>query len=975
MKRNFTSYGKLMWLLVLCLITGTSFAQDPFPVTINNPTDYPDEEVYIAIVGEDLTGPPGAHVWVDVKTGIQYPMNQGYNTVPGPVYQGNMGPGGNGLYADCFTRLSDIPDHTVMLHPIQGCRIYIAFEEQLYFYFFGSSGTPRGYTAPNSTDPTDPNQGILYEVIELTYNEYGFFGNPTRVDSYKAPIGMELFGHDGYYKKVGEIATHEEIISLFPQSVPEEFQMCLDPQTGEIKAPSKTPEFADGSIGTMPEVGPYADYFKPYIDQIWEKYAHEDLIFDSGDAGIWQGRVQGEQLILESVSEAFMGRQGIITRRPTTQEAFEGRGVLDNVVQDATTDLLVQAQITAAINRHVIDVTTPNIGLQDWSNAADYYQESPCNHYAKFWHMAGISVDQLSYGFAYDDVWDYSPSVHTPEPSLMIITLGGYAGETSTLSSIAINPDTVTLINGESIQFTAQAYDQNGLPMNAQFTWSAANGAIDQNGLYQATSEGTYQISASNQGISGYAIINVLSNTPVLTTITVSPQNAGVSLKDTLQFTAEGWDQFGNPVSIDPEWSTTGGSIDPSGLFTADEEGTFTVTAIVDEIQGSTSIAVSNSGGICTGGPSNGDYTYEITGDTENPSITFQPGYNGVGDNIVILYYGTSPTGGYPGYIVSPGVPYQLTASEGQTIYFYYTYSVPEGGERNTSQERHDFTVGQCGPPPVRVLSSISITPADVTIAPNQSQQFTAEGFDQFGDSFAINPIWNSSGGNISSDGLFFSSSNGVFTISCNDGSVSSSTQVNVSELSGQCSFSPSNGDYVATVSNDPSNPTITFEAGRPGIGDNIVILYYQSQENGSFPGYIVPPGQPYGIDATSGETIFFYYTYSVPEGGENNSYNERHHFEVGNCHTNARLEQIDEPIVDQTFMVFPNPTTHQLNFSLPFSDAPYELSIIDLVGRTLMKQHQSNPKQLDISMLKPGKYILKINAHELNYETVFIKM
>ncbi len=109
----------------------------------------------------------------------------------------------------------------------------------------------------------------------------------------------------------------------------------------------------------MPNPGPYVNYMKPYVDAVWAKYATEDLIFDSGDAGVWQGRVQGEQLIMTAVTGGFQGRQAIITRRPTTQEVFEGKGVLDMDVQDGTTDKLVQAQICAALNRHVIDISTP----------------------------------------------------------------------------------------------------------------------------------------------------------------------------------------------------------------------------------------------------------------------------------------------------------------------------------------------------------------------------------------------------------------------------------------------------------------------------------------------------------------------------------------------------------------------------------------------------------------------------------------
>ncbi|GAA5038517.1 hypothetical protein GCM10011506_36400 [Marivirga lumbricoides] len=443
------TYVKYFMVVSLSFISLGLSAQTSIPFIIENNSPYPDSELFVAIVGEDLT-PQANHIWVDAANGNILPMSPSYNTVQGPVIGGNTGPGQNGLYADCFTRLSDIPNNTFTLPPIQGCRVFISYGEQLYFYFFGSSGAQKGYTSPSYTNPTDPNNGILYEIIELTNDEIGFFGNTTRVDSYQYSIGMELFGNDGYYKKVGEIATPAEITSAFQASVPLEFQGCYDPATGEITAPAKTEAFADGSIGTMPNPGPYVNYMKPYVDAVWNKYANEDLVFDAGDAGIWRGRVQGEQLVMTSTSTAFEGRQAIIVRRPTTQEVFEGKGVLDNIVQDKTTDLLVQAQICAALNRHVIDVTTPNVGLQDWSNSAEYYQQSPCNHYAKFWHQQGISVDQLAYGFAYDDVFEYSSSVHTPNPNRVVVSFGPY-----TDGGGNDNDEDITGMGGNlSVQFT-----------------------------------------------------------------------------------------------------------------------------------------------------------------------------------------------------------------------------------------------------------------------------------------------------------------------------------------------------------------------------------------------------------------------------------------------------------------------------------------------------------------------------------------
>jgi len=352
-------------------------------------------------------------------------MSTSYNTVLGPTYNGNTGPGGNSRYAACFTRLTDIPNKTFTLPQIAGCRVFISKGQQLYFYFFGTSGAPSSYAGPNGQNPNDPNRDILYEVVELTNNQYGFFGNTTRVDSYKYPMGLELFGN-GYQQRTGELKTAADIVAAYKTNVPAEFQNTVNNATGEITFPSKTADFYDGTNGTTP--GPQANYFRSYIDAIWAKYVNVDLIFNAGNAGVFKGRIANDRLTVVGQSGAYAGRTGIITRRPTTQEAFEGKGVLATRNGDGDCDLVVQAQLTAAINRHVVNTTAATPGQQDWYNVASFYQAVPENYYARFWHLPGISVGQKSYGFAYDDVADQSATLQTPQPTRAIATFGGYAG-------------------------------------------------------------------------------------------------------------------------------------------------------------------------------------------------------------------------------------------------------------------------------------------------------------------------------------------------------------------------------------------------------------------------------------------------------------------------------------------------------------------------------------------------------------------
>ncbi|WP_409416462.1 beta-1,3-glucanase family protein [Flavobacterium sp. PS2] len=471
--RNF-KFKKIPFIAVLLfmLLSNFMYGQGPIPFTINNTSTFNDNELYVAIVGIDYT--TGNHVWVNAKTSQVLPMSSSYNTVTGPTIGGNTGPGQNSKYANCFTKLSEIPNKTFTLPQIAGCRVFIAKGQQLYFYFFGANGAPSGYTSPNPLNVTDPNQGILYEIIELTNNQYGFFGNPSRVDSYKYPMGLELFGANGYQKRVGELKKHADIVAAFKANVPSQFQGCVNDATGEITAPSKTPAFADGTGGTT--VGAQANYLKPYIDAIWNKYKTEDLIFYAGDAGVFKGRVIGEQLEMVGQSGGFVGRTGRVQYRPSTQEALEGKGVLDRRLVDGDLDLVIQAQLTAAINRHVVNVTTPNPGQQNWYDASKFYQVNPTNHYSKFWHLPGISVDNLAYGFAYDDVADQSPSLHTTQPTKVIAVFGGYGGSTPTTpSSTLIQAENYSAMNGIQVETTTDTDGGSNVGYTDTGDWMAYN--------------------------------------------------------------------------------------------------------------------------------------------------------------------------------------------------------------------------------------------------------------------------------------------------------------------------------------------------------------------------------------------------------------------------------------------------------------------------------------------------------------------
>lgn len=396
----------LATVFMVTLLTN-AWSQSTVPFTLYNNSTYTDANVYVAVVG--IVN--GNHSWIDCKTSQVRTMSVTDNTVQGPVINGDTGPGGNGMYANCFARLSEIPNKTINIPGIAGCRILISFNSQLYLYFFGATG---GYAAPNLANPNDPNTNIRFEMIELTNASNGMWANTTRVDSYQYPMGLEVWGNSGFYKKVGELKTHAQIISQWQSTAPAEFAGCLDATKGIIKFPSKTAAFQTG--------GAQVNYFASYINSIWSKYTSGDLVFSAGDAGTWRGRVSGEVFTFTRASD---GQVATIARKPTNTETMEGSGVL---AAGGQWDKVVQAQICAAINRHAINLNLATGATQDFATASNYYLTNPYNWYCKFWHQNDISYDGLTYAFCYDDVFDKSSTINAPSPTRATITVGGFAG-------------------------------------------------------------------------------------------------------------------------------------------------------------------------------------------------------------------------------------------------------------------------------------------------------------------------------------------------------------------------------------------------------------------------------------------------------------------------------------------------------------------------------------------------------------------
>ena len=144
---------------------------------------------------------------------------------------------------------------------------------------------------------------------------------------------------------------------------------------------------------------------------------------------------------------------------------------------------------------------------------------------------------------------------------------------TTPVVSLTVSPTSIALVPGGTQQFTATVTGSN----NTAVSWSATGGTVSATGLYTAPSTpGTYTVTATSAADSTQsASATVTVSAPVA--VAISPSVLTISLGGTQQFTATVTGTSNTGVT----WSASGGTITPSGLFTAPPTliGVYTVTA------------------------------------------------------------------------------------------------------------------------------------------------------------------------------------------------------------------------------------------------------------------------------------------------------------------------------------------------------------------------------------------------------------
>ncbi|MHC3470495.1 glycoside hydrolase family 64 protein [Streptomyces sp. 7R007] len=356
---------------------GTS-ASDALPVTVvNNSGSFANTSVHLYVVG-NLDG------------------KQVRLTPDGTVAPIALSDNGADGYTDYAIPLAGSGETKLSL-PYMSGRIYVSLGEKLKFKAVTDGNGNAALQYPAGWVASDPNYGVLHDCAEFTYNASGMFCNTTMVDMFSVPMSIRLTGDKdqttGTLREGGRAAAFTAVRQV------EEFARLVVDDTRVI-APGHGLE-----AGLFP-----ADYFAPYIDEVWSTYTGKDLTVTT-NAGTFTGRVRGERF-------TFDGPASVSFAKPSTRDVLFCDGNLA-APNDGTTGP-VAAVLGAGFNRSTLLTVT----AQPATDPAAFYQGELTNHYAKAIHAA--TEDGKAYGFAFDDVADFASYIQDTNPTGFTLTLSPF---------------------------------------------------------------------------------------------------------------------------------------------------------------------------------------------------------------------------------------------------------------------------------------------------------------------------------------------------------------------------------------------------------------------------------------------------------------------------------------------------------------------------------------------------------------------
>lgn len=339
----------------------------------------------------------------------------------------------------------------------------------------------------------------------------------------------------------------------------------------------------------------------------------------------------------------------------------------------------------------------------------------------------------------------------------------------------------------------------------------------------------------------------------------------------------------------------------------ANNKGITTTSIPVDIV-----VNAPNTDGYC-GTSANGDYEYKATTTGGLVTFTFHPLTPIAGCAYALIYIRQGSSGGYGGTgMTAAGTDfvYSTAIANATVVSFYFTYNVPSGGERNSSDAPQSYTVGtNCtgianAPPAVNIVSpanNASFTePATIPIEASVVDSFSTvnsvafySGSDSLGQVTAA--PYNFSWVNVPA-GNYTLSAKATSADSLSSISPFVNIVVGINNSVGFCG-TLNDSDFSYRAETVKGNVIFTFHPLTPIAGCSYALIYVRQGTTGTYPGYSMTKiGNDFRfVQTISDSTVLnIYFTYNVPSGGERNSSATPQSYTVGSvCASNALPVQL----------------------------------------------------------------------------------
>jgi predicted transport protein len=415
---------------------------------------------------------------------------------------------------------------------------------------------------------------------------------------------------------------------------------------------------------------------------------------------------------------------------------------------------------------------------------------------------------------------------------------------TPALVSIAVTPANVTIAPGTNQQFVATGTFSDGSKQNltGSVTWSSSNtaaatigSATPTQGLAHAVAGGTTTITAMLGSISNTASLTV--STATATSISVSPTGSSLPLGLTLQFTATATFSDGSSQDVTnvASWSSSNTSvafITISGLATAKNVGTTTISASFESASANTSLTVNAA-------------------NLESISISPANSSAAAGVNVFFTATGQFNDGG------TRNITQQVTWTSSNTAIVSVGANTGAGSTLTPGTVTITATLGPvAGSTSVTVTNakivSISITPATPTIPTGGHIHFTATGvFD------------DSSTADLTPSSAWSSNNTGVATVGSSSGSFGNAVGVSAGNATINATFTANGASATGSAPLIVDSGTLTSLSLQPAstlIAPGSAVPY---NALGSFSDGTTESMNPYVSWSTSNQNVA-----SVTTGG-----------------------------------------------------------------------------------------------------------